>query len=88
MVPFTLMGVADESLRTNVMRNLIPNWDQVTRADRHCLLQQLAFSKSRHFSWDNFPTNTMAYDNMREQILKQNKKPADESSEDDNDDDE
>jgi hypothetical protein len=35
----------------------------VTRADRRCLLQQLAFSESRHFSWDNFPANTMAYDN-------------------------
>jgi hypothetical protein len=34
----------------------------VTRADRHCLLQQLAFSESRHLSWDNFPANTMAYD--------------------------
>ncbi len=37
-------------------------WDQVTRADRRCLLQQLAFSKLRHFSLDNFPANTMAYD--------------------------
>jgi hypothetical protein len=32
------------------------------RADRRCLLKQLAFSKLHHFSWDNFPTNTMAYD--------------------------
>ncbi len=34
----------------------------MTRADCCCLLQQLAFRKSRHFSWDNFPANTMAYD--------------------------
>ena len=27
-----------------------------------CLLQQLAFSESRHFDWDIFPSNTMAYD--------------------------
>jgi hypothetical protein len=36
----------------------------VTRADRRCLLQRLAFSKLCHFSWDNFPTNTMAYDTV------------------------
>ncbi len=36
----------------------------MTRADRRCLLQRLAFSKLRHFSWDNFPTNTVAYDNL------------------------
>jgi hypothetical protein len=24
----------------------------------------LAFSESRHFSWDKDPTNTMAYDNL------------------------
>jgi hypothetical protein len=34
------------------------------RADRRCLLQQLAFSESRHFSWDNFLANTMAYDSL------------------------
>ncbi len=34
----------------------------MTRADHRCLLQQLAFNKSRHFSWDNFPANNMAYD--------------------------
>ncbi len=34
----------------------------MTRADRRRLLQQLAFSESHHFSWDNFPTNIMAYD--------------------------
>jgi hypothetical protein len=38
----------------------------VTRADRRCLLQRLAFSKLHHFSWDNFPANTMAYDNHGE----------------------
>jgi hypothetical protein len=27
-----------------------------------CLLQRLAFSELRHFSWDLFPANTMAYD--------------------------
>ena len=27
-----------------------------------CLLQQLAFSESRHFSWDKDPSRTMAYD--------------------------
>ena len=27
-----------------------------------CLLQQLAFSKLRHFSWDKDPANAMAYD--------------------------
>ncbi len=32
------------------------------RADRRHLLQRLAFSELRHFSWDNFPTNTIAYD--------------------------
>jgi hypothetical protein len=36
----------------------------VTRADRRCLLQQLVFSESHHFSWDNFPANTMAYDTL------------------------
>jgi hypothetical protein len=30
--------------------------------DRRRLLQRLAFSESRHFSWDMFPANTMAYD--------------------------
>jgi hypothetical protein len=30
--------------------------------DRRNLLQQLAFSELRHFSWDMFPANTMAYD--------------------------
>jgi hypothetical protein len=30
--------------------------------DRRCLLQQLAFSELRHFSWDMLPANTMAYD--------------------------
>jgi hypothetical protein len=35
------------------------------RANRRRLLQQLAFSKSRHFSWDNFPANSMAYDIFR-----------------------
>jgi hypothetical protein len=34
----------------------------VTRVDRHCLLQQLAFSELRHFRWDTFSANTMAYD--------------------------
>ena len=34
----------------------------MTRTDRRRLLQQLEFSQSRHFSWDNFPANTMAYD--------------------------
>ncbi len=34
----------------------------MTRADRRRLLQQLAFSELCHFSWDNFPANTMAYD--------------------------
>ncbi len=28
-----------------------------------CLLQRLAFSKSRHFNREKDPTNTMAYDN-------------------------
>jgi hypothetical protein len=32
------------------------------RVDHPCLLQRLAFSKLRHFSWDNFPANTVAYD--------------------------
>ena len=36
-------------------------WDWVTRTDRCRLLQQLAFSELRHFSWDNNPANTMAY---------------------------
>ncbi len=35
----------------------------MTRADRRPLLQRLAFSESCYFSWDNFPANTMAYDN-------------------------
>jgi hypothetical protein len=30
----------------------------------HCLLQQLAFSKSHHFSWEILPANTMAYDTL------------------------
>ena len=34
----------------------------MTRTDRRRLLQQLAFSESRHFSWDKDPANTMAYD--------------------------
>ncbi len=34
--------------------------DQVTSLC-HCLLLQQAFSKSRHFSWDINPANTMAY---------------------------
>jgi hypothetical protein len=34
------------------------------RADCRCLLQQLAFSESHHFSWDNFPANTMDYDTV------------------------
>jgi hypothetical protein len=34
----------------------------VTRADHRRLLQQLSFSELCHFSWDNFPANTMAYD--------------------------
>ena len=38
-------------------------WDRVTRTDRRCLLQRLAFSKSHHFSWDMSPANIMAYDN-------------------------
>ncbi len=37
----------------------------MTRTDRRRLLQRLAFSKSRHFSWDKFPANTMAYDNAK-----------------------
>ena len=32
--------------------------------DRHRLLQRLAFSESRNFSWDNDPANTMAYDTL------------------------
>ncbi len=32
--------------------------------DRRRLLQQLAFSESRHFSWDNYPANTMTYDTL------------------------
>ena len=32
------------------------------RTDRRRLLQRLAFSESRHFSWDKDPANTMAYD--------------------------
>ncbi len=36
----------------------------MTKADRRRLLQQLAFSKLRHFSWDDFTANTMAYDTM------------------------
>jgi hypothetical protein len=39
-------------------------WDQVT-TDWCCLLQQLAFSESCHFSWDTFPANTMAYEKGR-----------------------
>ena len=27
----------------------------MTRTDRRCLLQRLAFSESCHFSWDTFP---------------------------------
>ena len=30
-------------------------WDRVTRTDHRCLLQQLTFSESHHFSWDTFP---------------------------------
>jgi len=33
--------------------------------DRRRLLQRLAFSESRHFSWDMLPANTMAYDRCR-----------------------
>ncbi len=32
--------------------------------DRRRLLQRLAFSESRHFSWDMLPANTMSYDNL------------------------
>jgi hypothetical protein len=32
------------------------------------LAPALAFSKSHHFNWDNFPTNTMAYDNITQQL--------------------
>ena len=39
-------------------------YDQVT-TDRRRLLQRLAFSESRHFSWDMLPANTMAYDSVR-----------------------
>ena len=45
------------------------------RTDRHCLLQQLAFSKLRHFSWDNFPSNTMAYDRDHWEEKRQNEGP-------------
>ena len=37
--------------------------------DRRRLLQRLAFSESRHFSWDMFPANTMAYDRWLNQQL-------------------
>ncbi len=40
----------------------------MTRADRRRLLQRLAFSKSPHLSWDNFPANTMAYDRATLQL--------------------
>ena len=39
-------------------------WDRVTRTDRRRLLQRLAFSESRHLSWDKDPANTMAYDKI------------------------
>ena len=41
----------------------------MARTDCRRLLQCLAFSESRHFSWDKDPTNTMAYDNDRVMIL-------------------
>ena len=34
----------------------------MTRTDRRRLIQRIAFSESHHFSWDNFPANTMAYE--------------------------
>jgi hypothetical protein len=39
-------------------------WDRVTRTDCRRLLQWLAFSESRHLSWDKDPANTMAYDKL------------------------
>ena len=36
----------------------------MTRTDHRCLLQRLAFNEPHHFSWDNFPTNTMACDTL------------------------
>ncbi len=34
----------------------------VMSADRRRLLKRLAFNELRHFCWNNFPANTMAYD--------------------------
>jgi len=48
------------------LRAITHEWlceDQET-TDWHCLLEQIAFSKLHHFSWNIFPTNTMAHDTI------------------------
>ena len=40
----------------------LSGYEMVMSAVCCCLLQRLVFSEMRHFSWNNFPTNTMAYD--------------------------